>query len=260
MMGFIKEILQFVIDFWIWIQKIKLDKYGKKVPSRIIAHRGWHNNKNLIENTLQSFQTALDHNLYGIEFDVRWTKDLIPIVHHDDDLNRLWDTDYDIADLTYEEVHKLAPMIPTLQKVIDEFGGKIHLLIELKEEPFLKIDYQKGLLEKILAPLTAQKDYHFLLLEPDMVKEFDNFDRKSFISVSELDPARTWMNTLEHGLKGMTGHYLLLEDKYLKEAREKSLLIGTGFLRTKSCLNREKNRGVEYHFTNHPWNLLNSDS
>ena len=38
---------------------------------KIIAHRGWSSGKN--ENTLKAFQKAVDNNLDGVEFDVRWS-------------------------------------------------------------------------------------------------------------------------------------------------------------------------------------------
>ena len=47
---------------------------------KVIAHRGDHTIHP--ENTLPAFQAALDANAFGIEFDVRLTADLVPVVFH----------------------------------------------------------------------------------------------------------------------------------------------------------------------------------
>ena len=56
---------------------------------RIISHRGEHDNVTVFENTLPAFDMARDHGVWGIECDIRWTKDLVPVVYHDADLRRL---------------------------------------------------------------------------------------------------------------------------------------------------------------------------
>ena len=55
---------------------------------RPIAHRGLYNNKNIIENTLESFDLAIRNN-FLIELDVVLSKDNEVMVFHDLDLYRL---------------------------------------------------------------------------------------------------------------------------------------------------------------------------
>ena len=53
------------------------------------AHRGLHDNKtDAPENSMKAFRKAVDAG-YGIELDVQLTKDRIPVVFHDESLNRL---------------------------------------------------------------------------------------------------------------------------------------------------------------------------
>ena len=52
----------------------------------IIAHRGAANL--CIENTIQSFVTALEYDVSGIELDVQYSKDKQLVVFHDWDLSR----------------------------------------------------------------------------------------------------------------------------------------------------------------------------
>ena len=51
---------------------------------RPIAHRGLHDNKLIIENSLEAFENAMKHNL-AIECDIVLSKDKEIIVFHDYD-------------------------------------------------------------------------------------------------------------------------------------------------------------------------------
>jgi len=50
---------------------------------KIISHRGEHDNISAIENTLPAFDNARANGVWGIEFDIRWTADLVPVIIHD---------------------------------------------------------------------------------------------------------------------------------------------------------------------------------
>lgn len=52
----------------------------------IIAHRGM--SQAYPENTLLAFEMAIDSNCDGIEFDVQLSKDLIPVIVHDETIDR----------------------------------------------------------------------------------------------------------------------------------------------------------------------------
>ena len=46
---------------------------------KIISHRGEHDNRQVFENTLAAFDRVRDGGVWGIELDIRWTKDLQPL-------------------------------------------------------------------------------------------------------------------------------------------------------------------------------------
>lgn len=71
----------------------------------IVAHRGA--SALAPENTLAAFQKAFDDGAEGIEFDVQLAKDAIPVVVHDEDLNRLSGTENFVARMTSVELQKL---------------------------------------------------------------------------------------------------------------------------------------------------------
>ena len=104
---------------------------------KIIAHRGDHDgNKTIFENTMTAFDRVLENNIWGLEFDIRWTRDLIPVVFHDEDLMRLFGSPLKIRDLTFEQIRKDFPLVPSLEEVIQKYGKKLHMLVEIKEEVY----------------------------------------------------------------------------------------------------------------------------
>ena len=105
------------------------------------AHRGLHDIKRgLVENTLPAFAAARDAG-FGMELDIRFSKDMQLVVFHDDDLLHLAGDARRVRQLTLEEL-KAIPLagidsarIPTLREVLDMVDGKTPLLIELKSGP-----------------------------------------------------------------------------------------------------------------------------
>ncbi len=102
------------------------------------AHRGFHNASDAPENSLKAFSYALDND-YGIELDVHLTKDEVPVVFHDDTLNRMCNVDARLRDFTLKELQDFtlldsAETIPTLESVLELIDGKVPLIIEIKAE------------------------------------------------------------------------------------------------------------------------------
>jgi len=107
--------------------------------ARYIAHRGlFDNEQDHPENTLPAFARAVEAG-YGIELDVRLTKDGKLVVAHDTGLARLCDEDIAIRDLTLDELRayhvlKSAQTIPLFSEVLDLIDGRVPLIVELKPE------------------------------------------------------------------------------------------------------------------------------
>ncbi|MGC4106016.1 MAG: glycerophosphodiester phosphodiesterase family protein [Thermomicrobiales bacterium] len=100
----------------------------------IYAHRGA--SKEFPENTIAAFRRAVELGVPGIELDVHLSKDGVPVVLHDETVDR---TTGHTGDVTSFTVAELAAMdagggegIPTLAQVIDVVEGKVRLNIEVK--------------------------------------------------------------------------------------------------------------------------------
>ena len=103
---------------------------------KIIAHRGA---SGLVEheNTLESFEKAIEIGADMVEFDVRETKDGVLVVSHDKNF-----ADTPVSWQTYEDMEREAKIrgfhIPQLKEVLEMCHGRIFMDIEVKEHGFEK--------------------------------------------------------------------------------------------------------------------------
>lgn len=103
----------------------------------LYAHRGLHD-ADRPENSMAAFREAAE-NGYGIELDVRLTKDGYVVVLHDADLRRMTGACGTVESSTYEELSKLRlagtqEHIPLFSDVLEMVSGRVPLLVEIKTE------------------------------------------------------------------------------------------------------------------------------
>ena len=102
--------------------------------SLIIGHRGA--SADAPENTLAAFALALEQNADGIEFDVQLSADGVPVIIHDDTVDRTCNGTGRVTDLTLTELQALTieneHAIPTLDEVFETLGRRTLYNVELK--------------------------------------------------------------------------------------------------------------------------------
>ncbi len=109
---------------------------------QIIAHRGA--SAAAPENTLAAFNLAIDLGADAVELDVDMTRDGVPIVIHDDTVDRTTNGHGAAASLTLNEIRQLdagswkdakfmGERIPTLEEVFEAIAKKIWINVELKK-------------------------------------------------------------------------------------------------------------------------------
>lgn len=103
----------------------------------IFGHRGAPGFPRYAENTIGSFTKAIQAGATGLEFDVRRCADGQLAVIHDDTIDRTTNGRGRVADLSYEQLRKFktenGEAVPLLSSVLEEFGGRCVLNIELKD-------------------------------------------------------------------------------------------------------------------------------
>ena len=254
----LQEIGMTVVDVWMAALPRRHPSPDELSKCKIVSHRGEHDNRSVRENTMLAFETAQSAGVWGIETDIRWTSDMVPVIHHDSDTRRVFGNSISIADTRFEELRKAVPEIPTLGELVKKFGGTIHMMLELKAEPFPQLERQRSILEEHLADLRAIDDYHILALDTELFEDFDIQPRKCCLSVAGTNFGPLSQTTLKSDYGGLTGHFLLLNNRLKKQHEQSGQVIGTGFIRSRNCLIREINRGVEWIFTNDAVRLQNA--
>jgi glycerophosphoryl diester phosphodiesterase len=114
------------------------------MPPLIIAHRG--DSAHRPENTLASFASALEVGARLVEFDVRLTRDGMPVILHDATLDRTTTGTGPVGEHTLSEVRAVSAgypdvfasayaseRVPTLAEGLGLLRGRAKVMIEIKE-------------------------------------------------------------------------------------------------------------------------------
>ena len=132
-----------------------------------IAHRGYHDmNHEVWENTLSAFSRAVEAG-FSIECDLQYAADGVPVIFHDDDLQRLCNLPGSVRERSSSELALLSvggtkDRIPTLKQLLQLCAGKVPLVLELKGRK----DDDDGFAETVLEVLEGY-DGHVALMSFD---------------------------------------------------------------------------------------------
>ena len=244
------------IDFIFMLLPRQAPAPDKLKACKIVSHRGEHDNITVCENTIAAFDRALEQGIWGIEFDVRWTRDLQPVVVHDPDLERVFGIETTVAEVEFDELRSLCPQVPLLSEVVTKYGRKIHFMIELKKESYRDPARQNAIFKDLFSSLQPGNDYHLMTLAPEMFDLITFAPPSSFIPIAMLNMSKFSSLALGKNYRGVAGHYLLLTNTILKKHHKKGQQVGTGYPASKNCLFREVNRGVEWIFSNNAGKLM----
>ena len=198
-----KELFKKICQFFC----ISTNVLGLNYNTKILAHRGF--TKHFQENTLGAFHDAINlDNIAGIEFDVMYTLDKIPVCIHDNNLKRLTGLDKEVKDILFQDLSKLKikndignniiyktnPKIPTLEETLDLFKNK-NKILNLE----LKIDYfSKEFVDDVLSLI-----YKYQMQDRTIITSFnhnllDLIDKKQFLlgSINDFDICHNDLNKM----------------------------------------------------------------
>ncbi|HSU14214.1 glycerophosphodiester phosphodiesterase [Longimicrobium sp.] len=147
----------------------------------ILGHRGAP--REAPENTMRAFRRAMEQGADGIELDVQPSADGVPVILHDDTLDRTTDSRGDVADLAWESISAAragGEPVPRLEEVAAwaaESGAFLN--VEIK---------RRGVEAAALAAIAEAGRTRATL--------FSSFDVGSVAEVRRLDPsAACWLLT-----------------------------------------------------------------
>lgn len=215
--------------------------------TKIIGHRGAI--RFAKENTLTSFEKAINLGCYSIELDVRMSKDKFPVVFHDATTTRITGKKKYIEKLTLQEIKNLDRDIPTLQEAIDLCKNRVKLHIELKGEGTAKPVYElienNGIREQVY--VISYKDH--LLRE---IKKYEPSLKVGFLFDKKLD--NLW--EIAKGFEFICPQHRFITRKFVFEAKSKGHEIYAYTIKDKKISNKLFKFGVEQIGTDIPEELI----
>jgi glycerophosphoryl diester phosphodiesterase len=151
-------------------------KRGEGLPiawllERPIAHRGLHDlSAGAPENTLAAALAAAERG-YSIEVDLHLSSDGVPVVFHDDLLDRLTGEQGSVRDRTAAQLAALPVAgtlqhIPTLDELLAAIGARTGLVVELKGVAGRDDGFAEAVAERLArydGPVAAMSFKHWLL-------------------------------------------------------------------------------------------------
>ena len=111
----------------------------------IIAHRGFSAERP--ENTISSFDHAIDNGFSLLELDVHLSADGVLVVMHDEEVDRTTDGSGFLKSMSFQEISKLdagswfqgtdetsypSQKVPSLDQFLSKYSSKSHVFIEIK--------------------------------------------------------------------------------------------------------------------------------
>ena len=244
-------------------------KYNKSTGDNftIIAHRGA--SAYYPENTLVSFEGAIEMGADMIEFDVQVSSDGEVVVFHDEKLSRCADSKGKISDYTLAELKKLdaggwfgkkfkVTKIPTLHEALALCRDKIAVNIEIKteavtdkaaggiEEKCLKIVEQSGMRDHVI----------FSSFDPRAIKHLREIDHNAAVAVlfekkyyDKKLPAKI-VNLFDADCFNCS--HKELKTQWLENLKENNISVNVYTVDDEKKMRRLLKAGVEGIFTNKP--------
>lgn len=221
---------------------------------RNIGHRGAKGHEP--ENTLPSFQKALDYNVDGIELDVHVCKTGELIVIHDFTVDRTTNGSGAVSELSLSEIKALRINdeieVPTLEEVLDLIGRKCFLNIELKGRHTAKP--VSHLIEKYI--LEGDYPYDDFIVssfqreELEMMFAINPNIHLGILTQASVTQALEWASTFS--AKAIHPHFSLLTEENVKKAQDEGFKVYTWTINETEDIERIKTYNVNGIITDFP--------
>ncbi len=208
----------------------------------IIAHRGA--NKVAPQNTLPAFRKAIEMKADGFENDVHLTKDAIPVVCHNYDIDQTSDGSGFIRDYTYEELLKFdfgsyfspefaGTKIPTLDEFYELCTDMKVINVEIKSPRDGRLDEIVSKTIESAKKLNLCDRLIISSFDPEVllkVKDIDSFvktgilyDPNSAIAEEICDDLAAYAKKIR--VDALHPYIAFLSEDYIEEAHDAGLIV-----------------------------------
>jgi len=241
----------------------------------IIGHRGA--SAVAPENTMAAFREALAVGADGIEFDVRLTRDGVPVVIHDSALRRTGGLPNRVADLTWADISKVDvgswfagtfanETVPSLAELFRLFqSNNSTLYLEMKcdspaEQRPLAEACVKAIDEHSLRSCVVVECFQLPALE--IVREIDPdiktvaLFEPSFTNPSVLSDQRIINQAKDIGAAALALHHRLARESLVQKAKAAGLHVAVWTVDDPVWIERARTIGIDALITNNPAVML----
>jgi len=236
----------------------------------IIGHRGA--SAVAPENTMAAFREAIAVGAHGIEFDVRLTRDGIPVVIHDSTLGRTGGMNQRVSDLSWDELRKIdvgswfkggsfaGETVPSLEELFDLFQtNNLSLYLEMKcdspaeyrplAEACCRMIHEHSLIERVVVECFQLPALEVLkAIDPD-IKTAALFDR-GFIDQSIVERAT------EIGAMAVALHHRLGRKGLVGKSKQAGLHVAVWTVDDPIWIDRARSIGIDALITNDPARMI----
>ncbi|MGL4518156.1 MAG: glycerophosphodiester phosphodiesterase [Phocaeicola sp.] len=225
--------------------------------TRVIAHRGFWDCEGSAQNSITALQRAAEAKVYGSEFDVLITKDGIPVVNHDADIQG-----FVIEESNYAVIKDLklknGEVIPTAKAYLEE-GKKypeMQLVLEIKPHKE-KVNENRAVevLVAMVAEMGLTKQVEYISFSKNICEELVKITPES--NIAYLTGDWTPMQVKEKGMNGIDFHHSLFykNDHWIKEAHTAGMSVNVWTVNKEEDMRHFIAQGVDFITTDKPLEL-----
>lgn len=214
----------------------------------IIGHRGAA--AVAPENTIAAFEAATAAGADGIEFDVRLSSDGVPVIIHDDTLQRTHGLRRRVADLTADELDELG--VPSLHKLFELMSDNDLLLcLEIKGSSAQLAEQCCALVREFsFEERTIVECFDLNVLRLVDLKTAALFDPRIYTEQNLIDRA------LDVGASVLALHHRIARPSLVERAKLAGLRVVVWTVDDPAWVARAQSLGIQALITNDPATMI----
>ena len=212
--------------------------------TEILAHRAIIGDER--ENTIGAFLACKHQGVFGVELDVRLTKDGALVVHHDLGIDYVGQ----IPDLNLAEIPSWAPRLGDAL----EACGPMYVNVEIKNDP-REVGYdQSGEIANLVVGEVQKHGPEYVLVSSfdlatiDYVKLTSESVKTGFLTLRADDDMIEML--VERGHNSVNAHFMGLTEEFVMRARRLGLLVCAWTVDDSEVARKLAKWGVDYVITN----------